>query len=48
MRFWLSRLISLHGLEETRYEGDQVIKDPDELKRILQYHIANPSELPTR
>ncbi len=46
MRFWLSRLISLHGLEETRYEGEQVIKDPEECRRILLAHIANPGQLP--
>ncbi len=46
MRFWLSRLISLHGLEPTRYEGAQVIKDPDALKKILLAHRANPSSLP--
>lgn len=46
MRFWLSRLISLHGLEEQQYEGAQVFKDPDELRRILLNHIAHPSELP--
>ena len=46
MRFWLSRLISLHGLEETRYEGEQVIKDPQECRRILLAHIARPAELP--
>ncbi len=46
MRFWLSRLISKHGLEETRYEGEQVIKDPDECRKILLAHIANPAELP--
>ncbi|WP_207060709.1 homoserine kinase [Motiliproteus sp. SC1-56] len=47
MRFWLSRLISQYGLEETRYEGEQVVKDPDVLKRILLNHIARPSHLPT-
>ncbi|WP_421868537.1 homoserine kinase [Motiliproteus sp.] len=46
MRFWLSRLISQLGLEPTQYEGGQVIKDPDELKRILLNHIANPASLP--
>ncbi len=46
MRFWLSRLISLHGLEETRYEGEQVIKDPEACRRILLAHIANPAQLP--
>lgn len=46
MRFWLSRLISLHGLEEQQYEGEQVVKDPDELKKILLNHIDRPSELP--
>ena len=46
MRFWLSRLISQHGLEPTQYDGEQVVKDPDELKRILLNHIANPGELP--
>ena len=46
MRFWLSRLISLHGLEPTQYEGGQVIKDPNELKQILLNHIANPGRLP--
>ncbi len=40
MRFWLSRLISLHS------DSEQVIKDPDELKRILLNHIAQPSTLP--
>lgn len=40
MRFWLSRLISLHA------DSDQVIKDPDELKRILLNHIEHPSKLP--
>lgn len=45
MRFWLSRLISKHGLEETRYEGEQVIKDPNECRQILMAHIANPAEL---
>ncbi|MEH6472594.1 MAG: homoserine kinase [Halopseudomonas sp.] len=46
MRFWLSRLISLHGLEETQYDGEQVIKDPEQLKQILLSHIASPGELP--
>ncbi|OMH27994.1 homoserine kinase [Motiliproteus sp. MSK22-1] len=46
MRFWLSRLISLHGLGENRYEGDQVIKNPEECRRILLAHIANTAELP--
>ena len=46
MRFWLSRLISLHGLEENRYEGEQVIKDPDQLKQILLNHIEQPGVLP--
>lgn len=45
MRFWLSRLISFHGLETTRYEGEQVIKDPDEFKRILLQRIETPSTL---
>ncbi len=46
MRFWLSRLISLHGLEATRYEGEQVIKDPAEFKRILLRRIEQPAPLP--
>lgn len=46
MRFWLSRLISLHGLEETRYEGRQQVKDPEPLRRILLQRIAEPGRLP--
>ncbi|MFT5720193.1 MAG: homoserine kinase type II [Motiliproteus sp.] len=46
MRFWLSRLISLHGLENNQYEGAQLIKDPEPLKAILLNHIAHPGELP--
>ena len=46
MRFWLSRLISQHGLEETRYEGEQVFKDPNECRQILLAHIENPAQLP--
>ena len=46
MRFWLSRLISLHRLDKNQYEGEQLIKDPEPLKRILQQHIAYPGELP--
>ncbi len=46
MRFWLSRLISLHGLDANQYAGEQVIKDPEPLKRILLNHIAHPGELP--
>ncbi|MFT6916787.1 MAG: homoserine kinase type II [Motiliproteus sp.] len=46
MRFWLSRLISLHGLEKNQYEGVQLIKDPEPLKAILLNHIAHPGELP--
>lgn len=40
MRFWLSRLISLYS------DDGQVIKDPDELKRILLNHIDQPGSLP--
>ncbi|WP_210397294.1 homoserine kinase [Motiliproteus sediminis] len=46
MRFWLSRLISLHGLEATGYEGDQVVKDPEPLRQVLLQRIANPAQLP--
>ncbi len=46
MRFWLSRLISLHGLDKNQYDAEQVIKDPEPLKRILLNHIAHPGELP--
>ena len=46
MRFWLSRLISLHGLDKNKYEVEQVIKDPEPLKHILLNHIAHPGELP--
>lgn len=46
MRFWLSRLISLHGLEANRYEGEQVIKDPEPLRQILLLRIAEPGQLP--
>jgi homoserine kinase type II len=48
MRFWLSRLIPACGIEQANRQGgsDMVLKDPDELKRILLYRIANPSQLP--
>ncbi|MEH6650271.1 MAG: homoserine kinase [Motiliproteus sp.] len=42
MRFWLSRLISLHS------DDGQVIKDPEELKRILLNHIDQPGCLPQK
>ena len=41
MRFWLSRLIPALDPDST-----QKIKDPDELKRILQNRINNPATLP--
>ena len=41
MRFWLSRLIP--WLDES---STQKLKDPAELKRILQYRRAHPSQLP--
>lgn len=46
--FWLSRLIPACGIEQANRQGgsDMVLKDPDELKRILLYRIANPSQLP--
>ncbi|MGY8871929.1 MAG: homoserine kinase [Pseudomonadales bacterium] len=48
MRFWLSRLIPACGIEQAgRQGGDMVIKDPDELKRILLNRIATPSSLPS-
>lgn len=48
MRFWLSRLIPACGIEQAgRQSGDMVIKDPDELKRILVQRIATPSSLPS-
>ncbi|WP_028468156.1 homoserine kinase [Neptunomonas japonica] len=48
MRFWLSRLIPACGIEQAgRQSGDMVIKDPDELKRILLNRIATPSSLPS-
>jgi homoserine kinase type II len=47
MRFWLSRLIPACGIQQAgRQSGEMVIKDPDELKRILLQRIANPSSLP--
>jgi len=47
MRFWLSRLIPAYGVEqEGRDSAEMVIKDPDELRSILQYRRANPSVLP--
>lgn len=47
MRFWLSRLIPACGIEQAgRQTGNMVIKDPDELKRILLHRIATPSSLP--
>ncbi|SIS39716.1 homoserine kinase [Neptunomonas antarctica] len=48
MRFWLSRLIPACGIEQVGRQSDEmVIKDPDELKRILLQRIANPSSLPS-
>jgi homoserine kinase type II len=48
MRFWLSRLIPAYGVQQAgRESSDMVIKDPDELKRILLQRIANPSSLPS-
>lgn len=41
MRFWLSRLIPALDPDST-----QKIKDPQELKRILQYRIDHPAQLP--
>lgn len=41
MRFWLSRLITFHRLEEQNYEAERVIKDPDEYRRILINHLTN-------
>ncbi|WP_299182458.1 homoserine kinase [uncultured Neptuniibacter sp.] len=41
MRFWLSRLIP--WLDE---QSEQKLKDPDELKQILNYRRLNPSSLP--
>jgi len=47
MRFWLSRLIPAYGVEqEGRDSSEMVIKDPDELRAILQFRRANPSTLP--
>lgn len=40
MRFWLSRLITFHRLEDQDYEAERVIKDPDEYRRILSNHLA--------
>ncbi len=48
MRFWLSRLIPAYGVQQAgRESSNMVIKDPDELKRILLQRIANPSSLPS-
>jgi len=41
MRFWLSRLIPALDPDAT-----QKIKDPNELRRILQYRIDHPAKLP--
>lgn len=41
MRFWLSRLIP--WLDKN---SSQKLKDPDELKRILQFRRAEPGQLP--
>ncbi len=48
MRFWLSRLITFHRLEEQIYEAERVIKDPDEYRRILVTHLTTkaPSLIP--
>lgn len=47
MRFWLSRLIPACGIvQANRQSNDMVIKDPDELKRILLHRITTPSSLP--
>ncbi|NVK43767.1 MAG: homoserine kinase [Oceanospirillaceae bacterium] len=47
MRFWLSRLIPWLGLEQAgRQTGEMKLKDPAELKRILQFRIEHPSRLP--
>lgn len=47
MRFWLSRLIPACGIaQENRQGGEMVIKDPDELKRILLQRINQPTDLP--
>lgn len=47
MRFWLSRLLPWHGLEQDGSEsGEKKLKDPDELKRILQQRHLTPGELP--
>lgn len=47
MRFWLSRLIPACGLQQaSRDHQEMIIKDPDELKRILLFRRANPARLP--
>lgn len=47
MRFWLSRLIPWHGVQqENRQNNDMKLKDPDEMKQILLHRINCPSSLP--
>jgi len=47
MRFWLSRLIPAFGIAQAnRDSSDMVIKDPDELKRILLTRRNQPTSLP--
>ncbi|GGO77212.1 homoserine kinase [Marinobacterium nitratireducens] len=47
MRFWLSRLIPWLGLEQAgRQSGEMKLKDPVELKRILQFRIDHTAPLP--
>lgn len=45
MRFWLSRLVTFHRLEDQQYDAERVIKDPDEYLRILVEHRQNPASL---
>jgi len=46
MRFWLSRLISWHGLDTPGHGGEPVLKDPEPLRQILLLRIAEPGQLP--
>lgn len=45
MRFWLSRLITYHRLEEQLYDAERVVKDPEPYRRILLNHRRSPATL---